>query len=202
MFQFFQHEEGGSFAHHKAVTSGVEGAGSAFGIVVAGGKGPQGAESADGKRGHPGLSAAADDDIGIAILDGAEGGSDGVVGAGAGAGNAEVGAFEAVFYGDVGGGYVGYHFGDEKGADAARALQVVFDGLFLEGVDSADAHSGDHAYAAAVLPGRIYTSVLNSLAGRHHGKVGEGIHLAGFLEVEMLFGMKIFYLGGDLGGKG
>ncbi len=125
-----------------------------------------------------------------------------MVGAGAGAHDVEVGAFKVVFDGDMGGGDVADHFGDEEGTDAARALSVAFDAFFFEGDDAADAHTGDHTHAVRIKGKILETGVTNGFPCGEERELGIDIQFAGFFGVEVFFRLEVFDFSGDVGGKG
>ena len=71
-FQLFENQDAGAFADDEAVAVLVPGAGGLRGLVVALREGAHGGKSADAHGRDAGFGAAADHDVGIAVLDEAE----------------------------------------------------------------------------------------------------------------------------------
>ena len=119
--QLFQDEDARAFADHKAVAILVQGAAGVVGIIVAGGEGLHGGESAHTQRGDGGFCTTRDHGVGIAALDDAISVANGVCGGGAGRGRCLIRALGAVADRDMAGSQVHDRCGNEERRDLARA---------------------------------------------------------------------------------
>src|SRR5262249_38669148 len=147
-------------AEDKAVALLVEGPAGGWGIVVAAGEGAGRDKAAQAHRRDGGLGAAANHDVGVVVLNGAQGVADGVGGGGAGGGHGGVRPHQAKVDGDVPGGCIGDHFGDDERSDPAGAFLHVDRVLILEFPQPADAATDNDATAERVLPGEVDTAIL------------------------------------------
>src|SRR5262245_16773949 len=78
MLHLFHDEDAGAFADHESVTIFVPGAAGLFRLVIARGQCAHGSESAYAHGTDGGFRATSDHDLGIAVLDDAEGIPDGM----------------------------------------------------------------------------------------------------------------------------
>ena len=203
VLQLLKDEAPGTFAHDEAVAAGAEGAAGLLRLIVAGGEGFHGVETADATFCDGSLGTAADNHVGLAQTDEVEGISQGVGAGGAGGGRHVVGAVEAIEDADVPGGDIGNHLGDEEGsefgADGVSGTLVAAQ-LLLKGLDAADADAIDDAHAVLVNRVEIHGAVLDGLLRSGDGVLAVEIHLAGFLAVDTVgFGVKVLHLASELG---
>jgi hypothetical protein len=113
--QRLEQEDASPLPHHEAVPVLVERAAGGARVVVSLGQGPHDHEARQADGAHRRFAATREDDIGIVVLDGAEGLADGVVAGGAGGGDAERGALGAIADGDLAAREVGERPRDEEG---------------------------------------------------------------------------------------
>ena len=116
-----QHHDGRPLTDDEAVAAGVEGTAGPLGLLVPGGEGPQGRERAQSDVAHRRLRTSGEHGHGVPAPYHMERVSQ-CVGAGRArrAGGVHRTA-DAERHGDVGGGHVGDHHGDEEGVDAVGA---------------------------------------------------------------------------------
>ncbi len=183
----------------KPSRSRVEGAGGAGGLVIAGGEGLHGGETAYAEGDDRGLGAAGEEGVGFIGADHAPGLADGVAGGGAGGDGGEIWALEAEFHGDEAAGHVGDHHRDHEGRDAAGAF-VHEDGVLIgEGFESANAAADDAAEAGEVrADGGIELAIGEGVAGGGHGELGVTVGAADVLGAfEVADGLEALDLAGD-----
>src|SRR5579884_3356569 len=109
------------------------------------------AEAGQAGRAGARFGAAGDEDFGVAVLDHAQGGADGVDRGGAGADRGEVGAGDAEVDGNVPRHHVDDAGRHEEGRDPTRSFFVQLATFLLYGADASDART--HADADAVAVG-------------------------------------------------
>jgi hypothetical protein len=172
------------------------------GIVVAGGEGAHGGESADAHGSDGGFGASGNHDVGVAALDDAEGIADGMSAGGAGGGRGFVGALGANAHGDVSGGEVDDGGGNEEGGDLARAAFEERGMFALDHVESADAGADVDADHLGVFGSDFQLGHLERFVGGGDGEVDEAAHLLHFFFLDELEGIEVADLGGDLAGEG
>src|SRR5205807_1049970 len=102
---------------------------------------------------------ARDHDVRVVPLDGAQGVADGVGGRGAGGGHGGVRPHQAEVDGDIAGGGVGDHLGDDERADLVGPPLQVDGVLVLELVEAADAAADDGAATEGVLAREVQPAV-------------------------------------------
>ena len=71
--------------------------------------------------------------------------------------------------------------------------------LVLEGLDAADAHTVDHAYALLVDGLEVNLAVFYGLLGSDDGELCVAVHLACFLAVDEIVDVQTLHLTGKLG---
>ncbi len=172
-----------AFAHHEAVAPGVERPARPLGFVVARRQRLHRAESADGERRDHRLGTAGDHRVGITVLDHAGRFADRVRARGAGGRAGQVGALRPEQDGDLPGGHVEDHPGDEKRRNPARSALRQERVLGFEELQAADTGADVDARAFGVAGADLVARVGQRLTRRRDGEVGEGIHLADVLLV-------------------
>ena len=161
VFEFFENQNAGAFAHDEAIAVFVPGTAGAGRIVVARGERAHGGESADAHGSDGSFGAAGDHDVGVAVLNDAVGIADGVRAGGAGSGGGCVRALGAELHRDMAGSEVDDGGGNEEGRDLARAAFEKRFVLALDHFESADAGADVNADALGIF-GRDLESATSS----------------------------------------
>ena len=201
VFQRFQNDNAGAFAHDEAVAVHVVRAGGPLGLVIAGAEGFHVAEPGHARGQDGSFRPAADHDVGIPEFHDAPGFPDVVVGGGAGRADGHVRTAEAVFHGDETGGNVADHVRNHEGGHAGRPFGKKRGMLAFQRAEAADAAAHHDADAGFVLRFQIQPGILESHSGSAHGKVREAVHAAGVLgRLEVRGGIEIFDFTGDFRG--
>ena len=78
MFEFFEHEDTGTFTHHETVAALAEGTAGALGVVVAGREGVHGIEATESAGRYGSFCTTGDDGVRLAEANEVESVSDGV----------------------------------------------------------------------------------------------------------------------------
>ena len=139
VLEFFEDEDACAFAEDKAVAPSIERPRSAGGLLVAGGEGFHGAESAHAERDDGGFTATCDDEIRLGFANEAPAFADGVSGGGASGDDGKVGSAQAEVHGDVAGGDIIDHHRNHKRRDLFWTTIAENGVLLLEGAEAADA---------------------------------------------------------------
>ena len=203
VFEFLDDDDAGAFAHDEAVAVFIEGAGSAFGIVVAGAERLHVGETAEAHRQDGGFGTAADEAVGIAEFDDAPGLADVVVGGGAGGDDDHVRSREAEFHGNDAAGDVGDHHRDGERRNALRPLGHEGRVLAFEGGESADAAADHHAETAGIDGGNIESTICHGHFRGGDGELHVAIRAPGILgNAEIAVRIEVFHLTGDLAIEG
>ena len=142
VLQFFQDQDAGAFAHDKAVPFLIKGNGGTVRVGRAG-EGSHVVEARHGEFGDGGFRTACHAGIQIAALDEPEGFAYGVGRGSAGGNGSKVHALEAGADGDVPGGHIADHHGDEENRNPLCAFFEEFLVFLLKGLHPADAAADD-----------------------------------------------------------
>ena len=202
VLQFFEDEAAGAFAHDETVAAGAEGAAGVLGVVVAGGEGLHGGETAYAAFCDGCFGTAADNHVGLSQTDEVVGVSQRIGAGSTGGGGDVVGAMEAVEDADVSGGDVGNHLGDEEGTELGADFSTcagIGANLLLEGLDAADANAEDHTHAVLIDGVEVHLAVGDGLLGSSNGILRVDVHLASLLAVDaVLLRVEAFDFTGEL----
>ena len=147
------------------------------------------------------LGTAGENRVGLAQTYEVEGVDNGVVGGCASRHRAEVGTMIAIFHGNVAGGNVGNHFGNEERVVLGPVgfVEGIISGFLLECVKAADAGSNDYADAVLVeIPVSLETGILHSLTGCDHGVLRIEVKLTQLFAVEVGCGVEVLDFAGEL----
>ena len=172
MLEFFENHDAGAFANHEAIAVVVPGTAGAGGVVIAGGKRAHGGESADAHGRNGGLGASGNHDVGITVLDDAEGIADGVGAGGAGSGRRFIRALGAEAHGNVPGGKVDDSGGNEERRDLARPALDKRGMFAFDHVKSADAGADMHSDILGVFGRDLEARHLHRLIRRPRSRSG------------------------------
>src|ERR1700686_775918 len=130
------------------------------------------------RGGH--FATAGDDQVRIAVLDGAHRQPDGVRRGGAGGDHAEIRALQAIADREVPGDHVDDGRGDEERRDLARAHRLQVLAVFgLDGPEATDAGAAHRAAACGIGLGEVDTGVADGLHSGRHAVLHEFVHAAG-----------------------
>ena len=200
VFQFLQDEDAGTFAHHETVAAGAEGARCTCRVVVASGEGVHGGEAAHAAGPDGSFGTTGNDGVSLAQTNEVEGIGQGVGRGSASRGGGVVRSVEAVLYGDLSGGDVGNHLGDEEGVELRAVFFVhsIVAGFFLKGMDAADAYTENHADAVLVDFLQVPSAVLDGLHGSHECILLVEVHFACLFAVDEVVGLEAFHFAGEL----
>ena len=154
------------------------------------------AREADGR--HALLRAAGQGRVDVAVPDVAHGRADGVSAGGTGGDHVEALAAQPVADGQVAGGDVADHRGDEQRAHALRPLLGQREEAALQLVDAADARAEHACDARGVLGLKIEPRLRDGLVGRHDGVLHETFEATGLLFRDpVLSRIEVAHLGRD-----
>ena len=201
MLQLLEYQASCAFGHHKSVARGAERTAGTFGLVVAGGKGFHGVETAHTAHADGALSTTGQNGVGLTQTNQVESISQSVARRCACTCCRVVGSVESKVDGDVTRSDVGNHLGNEE----RRKLGTVFNMLAIIGhfvfksADAADAHTIDDSYAVLVFLLQIHAAVFHSLNGRDDGQLCIAVELAGFLAVNPVVDVQVFNLASKVG---
>ena len=197
MLQRFQHQHRTAFARHETAAAHVERHGRRLRILgMRQSAKVREARDADGV--HRFLGAAGKRQVAIAVADGAHGRADVVRAGGARGGHVDALAAHAVANGDVAGGHVADHRGDEQRVHALRTLLVKRVEAPLQLVDAADARAEHHRGARGVLVVHVDARLRHGLVGGDERVLHEALEAARLLLRQAIFrGVEIGHLGRD-----
>ena len=195
VLQLLKDEDPCAFAHDEAVPFLIEGDGGPVGVSRAG-EGSHIVEARHGELGDGGFRAAGHAGVQVAVSDEPEGFAYGVGGGGAGRYRGEVGPLEAGADGDVPGGHVADHHGDEEHRHPARAFFQEFLVVFLKGLHPADAAADDDAHPVGVQVLQVGAAVPEGFRGGVEGELAVGVGAALLLAVQNGGGVEILDQGG------
>ena len=194
---FFQHQRTGALTDDKAAPTGIEGQGSGVGILRRGqGLHVDKARNAHGDDG--GFRAAGNHCVCIAVTDEPQSLADGVRAGCAGGDSRQGRALAVVANGDHARGHIGDHHGHAQRTDPVRAPAFQLADLGGHGVQAADAGAEVHRNPLG-SHGANHTAFLHGLHRRAHGVLGEAVRAQGFALFHIGQGIKILYLGTQLG---
>ena len=201
VFQFFQQDYAGTFAHNETITVFVERTGSAFGVFVVGGQCFHISKASYSNRGNGSFATTSEHYVSVAVLNGTESVTNAVSAGSTSSHDCSVGAFEAKSDTDLACGHVRNFHRNEERADFGGAFVTIFQGLFQESMDTAD--TGTNAYTAtgSVDFFQIKFSVFNSQFSSSYSKLGNAVHAFTFFFVAILAKIKIFYFASDFNVK-
>ncbi|MNQ80061.1 hypothetical protein D3C85_950260 [compost metagenome] len=179
VFQGFNHQDPGPFAHDKPIAVDIERTGGRFGIIGIGGR--QGAgrgKPAQADAVYGGLGPATDGDVGLTAANESGGVANGLHPCGAGRDRCPERPFEAEVDGDMARRHVDQEGGDGEGGQAARSPLIRGAHRIDDGGEAADA-GGDDGGGALLLRRGLGGPVglRQGLLGRGNGKQDEAIHL-------------------------
>jgi len=170
--------------------------------VVASGKGVHGVEATYTCDGDSGFGASGKDGIGFSQSDIIESVGNGVGRGGAGGDCGEIGTSEAVNHGDLSGGDVGNHFGDEEGVESGSEFFVIAPDLFFECFDAPDARGENNADTVEVFFLQIERCVAYGIFGSGDCQQSIAVALTDLLSVHYLQRVKVFDFAGEAGFEG
>lgn len=178
----------------------LEGAAGLFGFVITGGERLHGIETTHACGTNGSLGTTGNDGVGLAQTDQVEGIGQGIAGRSTGRSRDIVRTVEAVHDGNLSGSDVGNHLRDEERIELRTVLLVlaVVHHLFLECLDTADAHAIDNTDAVFVLGFQVHAAVCYSLHGSNDGQLRIAVHLAGFLAVNICVDVEPLHFAGEL----
>ena len=103
--------------------------------------------------------------------------------------------------GDVAGGNVGNHLGNEERRELRAVVDVlaVVDHLIFESPDTSDTHAIDNADAVLVFGLQVHSAIFDSLDGCNHGHLRVAVNLACFLAVEIFVYVKVLDFATEMG---
>ena len=107
---------------------------------------------------------------------------------------------EAVHDGNLSGGNVGNHLGDEERIEL-RSVFLVCPVVFhfvLEGLDTADTHAIDYADAVLVFCLQVHAAVVDSLLGSDDGQLRIAVHLASLFTVNPFVDIQTFHFASEM----
>ena len=206
VLQFLEDEDGGTVTHDESGAVAVEGEGCVFRILGPGkrlGIGKTGDSQRDGGI----LGTARDDGIGISVTDGAVGFADGIRAGCTGRYDIHTGTLGVMRNGNLAGGDIGNHGGDEqRGNPLTGRILDHFGRLTVLGGKTADTRTYINAQAERVDIGvfalRLQAGVVHGLVGRRHSVLGEKVLFADKRFVHsVLLRVKILDLAGNPNGQ-
>src|SRR5438552_2385334 len=169
-----------------------------LGGVVARGERLRLAEAAEtaARGGH--FPAARDDEVGVAVLNGAHAEPDGVRRGGAGGDHAEIRALQAKTDREMTADHVDDGGGHEERRDPARAHPLQVLAVFrLDGAEAADARAADRAAARGIGLGKVDARVVDGLHPGGHAVLQDVVHAAGLLRLDVLADVEVAHRPAD-----
>ena len=102
--------------------------------------------------------------------------------------------------GNLSGGDVGNHLGNEEGIELRTVLLIlgIIAHLFLKGLNTPDTDAEDYADAVLVLLLQVPAAVFHGLHGSNHGELRIAVHLTGFLAIQIIVDIEVLHLTGKL----
>ena len=191
MLVLFDDGHPGAFGHHEAIAVFIKWPAGAGRIVVAGRQGTHPGKPREAHRRHGRLAAAHDTDIGLAMLNPAEGITDGIRGAGTRGGDGAIGTFEAEEDREVPAGRVDHQFGNHERRDAVGAAIEQHAMLLLDLVQTADSAARHHTVAVRIARGEVDSRLLDRLDPAIDGELHEPVHLLGVATGDQVGGVEI-----------
>ena len=173
-----------------------------LGVVIACAQCVHSIETAHSARNDGSLSTSAHDDICLAQTNEVECIGQCIGRRGASTGGDIVGTVESVLDANLSGTNVGNHLRHEEGAELGAQsvlMQCIIDNLVLKGLHSADSHTEHHAHTVLVDSFQINGAIVHSHACCSHCIMAVGVHLAGFLTVDIVLGLETLQLTSKLG---
>jgi len=180
VFEFFEHENPGAFAHDESIAILIPGTAGFFRIVIARGKRAHGGESADAHGGDGRLGAACDHHVSVVVLDDAKRVSDGMSAGGAGCGRGFIRALGSETHGDLAGRKIDDGRGNKERGNLARTALHQCRVFALDDVESADAGTDVYAHALGIFRRDLQTRHFERFIRRGQGQMDEASHFLDF----------------------
>src|SRR5574344_946406 len=200
MFQFFQNQTTGTFTHDKSVATGGGRAGSGVRIVISGKPCGHGIKAAHTATADSRLRSTAYNDIRFTQADQIESISNSVARRSTCRCFGIVRSMESIMDGYLTCCYISNHLRNKeriKLRTVCLMLTIIFD-FFLESTDTSDSDTVYYADAVFVLRFQINATVFYTLHSGYHSQLGVTIHFAGFLTVNEIIHVQVFYLASKL----
>src|SRR5260221_2264418 len=193
MFQLFEYEHPGCFAHDKTVSVLVVGAAGCLIVVISFAQRLHGIEPAHAGLTHDSFGTAADNDIGHSKANEIKRFHDGIRRTGAGTCHCKIRAAEPVSHGNMTGRNVQDHFRNEKRVKAGSAVTLgeIYH-LFLESDQSPDAAGKNDANAIGVHFFFIDACILYCLVAGRQRDLCITVYFTGLFFFQVLQGVKAF----------
>lgn len=138
MFQFFKDNDTRAFAHNKTASFFIKGARCLFRFLIIAGQCLHVIKASDGHFSNGSLTAPGKHDIGITVLNGAQGITNAVGPCCASRNDGRIRSFKAKGNGNLGGRHIGNFHRDEERTDAAWTLFSVLHGHINKSLHTAD----------------------------------------------------------------
>ena len=201
VFQLFQDQDACAFADDKAVAVLVPRPAGFFGIVIARGKSAHSRESANTHGSDCGFRAAGYHDIGVVVLNDAEGIADGMCAGSAGRSGSFIGSLCTIAHGNVPSRQIDDCRGNEEGRYLARAAFHQRGMLALDDVETSDARADMDPNPFVILWSDFEAGHLHGFVRGRDSQMDETSHLFQFFFLDELQRVEVLDLGRDLASK-
>lgn len=200
VFQFFQEDDAGAFAHDETIAVFIEGARCMSRVIVARAQSFHSGKASYGTGRYSGFGTTGNSGVEFAALDHAVSSADGVRACGTSRDNAGTMALEAEEDGYLARCHVGNHLRYDEGVDAGRTFREQAFVQVVERFHTANARTDDGADAVAVFFIQIDFGIVKSQFGSSYGELRGRVHMADFFTVDaVVSGVKIFDFAGNAG---
>ena len=197
MAQALEHENARALAHDKTTAARVKRDRGRF-RVVAGVQRLHVLKARDSDTDNGSFGAAREDNVLIAMTDGANRLADRMVTSCASGNRAEALALKAKAHGDMRGSHIADHLRDAQRADTSRPLGQHTLHFVFKHSQAADARTHHHAHAVRVKAAFFEAALLDCFLRGDQRKMAETIHALGLALINILGRIEIFDLSCDL----